>query len=148
MVLFDANLLIYAHATHSPFHEAAKRLRDQAASGELEACLAPQVLCEFFSVSTNERLFRPALTPQQASKQAMIYWSESKFQRILPTEHTMARLHTLITHHPVSRQHIFDAFLVATMLENNIRTIYTHNPKDFDRYQEIHAIDPLAGVPS
>lgn len=144
MVLFDANLLIYAHATHSPFHEAARQLRDQAASGEIQACLTPQVLCEFFSVCTNERLFRPALTSQQASKQMALYWSGSAFRRILPHERTIERLQELLARHPVTRQQVFDTFLVATMLDNDVRTIYTQNVKDFEIYHELQVINPLA----
>ena len=143
MVLFDANLLICAHATHSPFHEAAKRLRDRAASGALQACLSPQVLCEFFSVCTNARVFRPALTPQEASKQMAIYWTHSEFRIILPTDRTVQRLHALLTDRPVIGQHVFDAFLAATMLENNVRTIYTQNVKDFEIYHDLQVINPL-----
>lgn len=143
MILFDANLLVHAHATSSPFYEVARRLRNQAAAGELEACISPQVLCEFFSVTTNARLFHPALTPKQASEEISIYWSRSGFRRILPTEQTIRRLAELSERHAIAQQDIFDAFLVATMLENSVRTIYTQNVKDFVIYQELQVINPF-----
>lgn len=67
MILFDANMLVHAHAVTSPCHAVAQRLRDQAAQGDLEACLSPQVLCEFFSVITDDRVVKPALTSAQAN---------------------------------------------------------------------------------
>jgi len=33
--------------------------------------------------------------------------------------------------------------IVATMLENNIKDLFTHNVKDFERYKELINIIPL-----
>ena len=143
MILFDSNLLVYAHATHSPFHATAKQLRDQAARGELEACLAPQVLCEFFAVVTNPRLFDPPMTPKQASQEITTYWTQSGFRRIAPTEQTVTRLIGLVARHAVRDRWIFDVFLVATMLENGVTTIYTANTKDFLPFHELQVVNPF-----
>ncbi|MBI3324267.1 MAG: PIN domain-containing protein [Candidatus Omnitrophica bacterium] len=143
MILFDANILVHAHATSSPLHDVARRLRDQAAKGELEACLSPQVLCEFFAVSTNPKFFQPALTPQQASGEIDAYWSRSAFKRIVPRDSTIRTLLALLRRARVSGQDVFDVFLVATMLDNDIRTIYTQNTKDFEIYHELRVINPL-----
>ena len=149
MILFDANVLVHAHAISSPLYEAARRLRNQAAAGEIEACLSPQVLCEFFAVTTNARLFQPALTPKQASEEVSIYWTRSKFRKILPTDQTMPRLAALSERHAITQQDIFDAFLVATMLENDVRTIYTQNVRDFSVYSELQVINPFgSSIPS
>ena len=148
MILFDANLLVHAHAMRSPFYEVARRLRNQAAAGELEACVSPQVLCEFFSVTTNARLFQPALTPKQASEEVSIYWTRSRFRRILPTEQTVRRLAELTERYAITQQDVFDAFLVATMLENSVRTIYTQNVKDFAIYPELQVINPFGNSTS
>ncbi len=143
MILFDSNLLVYAHARSSPWHEAAKQLRDQAAEGDLEACLSPQILCEFFAVTTNEKLFKPALTPEQASKEIRIYWEKSNFKKILPKESTIPRLLELAAQRNIQGQHIFDVFLVATMLDNGVHIVYTQNTKDFAVFKEIQAINPF-----
>lgn len=146
MILFDANLLVHAHAAHSPFHGVASQLRDQAAHGELTACVTPQVLCEFFAICTDARRFQPALSPKQATHEIRRYWQESRFRRILPTAGTMARLVDLLTRQPLGQQRVFDAFLVATMLENGVRTIYTRNVKDFEIYHELQVINPLVAA--
>ena len=146
MILLDANILIHAHAVDSPFHEDARELRDQAARGQLEACVSPQVLCEFFAVITDERLIKPALTLSQAKKEIASYWSARQFRKIVPKDTTLTRVVSLLDRHSVKRGDIFDVFLVATMLDNEVRTIYTQNTKDFEIYRELHVINPL--VPS
>ena len=39
--------------------------------------------------------------------------------------------------------HFFDALLAQTMLENNVRVIYTENTKDFNKIPGIKAINPF-----
>jgi predicted nucleic acid-binding protein len=146
MILFDSNLLVHAHLRASPYHGIARALRDRAAAGELHACLTPQVLCEFYAVVTNGKLVDPPLTPTQATGEVLAYWTKSRFQHILPTETTMARLFALQEHHVVSQQRIFDAWLVATMLDHGVRTIYTQNVKDFAVYPELHVINPFSDL--
>lgn len=143
MILFDANVLVHAHAINSPFYEVARRLRDQAAQGDLAACVSPQVLCEFFAVITDVRRFRPALSPRQAIHEVTTYWTRSGFRKILPTERTIARLDELLDQDIVTGQGIFDVFLVATMMDNQVRTLYTQNTKDFSRFTDIQAINPF-----
>ena len=143
MILFDANILVHAHMASSPFHVVAQQLRDQAAQGAIEACVSPQVLCEFFSVVTDDRLVKPALTPAQAKKELNTYWHASKFRKIVPTERTITRLIGLLDRHDVKRRDIFDVFLAATMLDHGVRIIYTQNVRDFEIYHELQVINPL-----
>ncbi len=143
MILFDSNILVLAHAENSPFHQSARQLRDQAAQGAIEACISPQVLCEFYAVITNERLVQPVLSASQARREVNTYWSAKRFHKIIPKETVMSRLVKLLDHHAIKRQDIFDAFLVATMLDNNLRTIYTQNVKDFEIFPKIQVVNPL-----
>ena len=143
MILFDANILVHAHALGSPFHAAAQQLRDQASQGVVEACVSPQVLCEFFAVITDERVVKPALSPAQARRELHTYWHARQFQKIVPKDNTTTRLLSLLERHDVKRADIFDAFLVATMLDNDVRIIYTQNVKDFEIYHELQVINPL-----
>jgi predicted nucleic acid-binding protein len=49
----------------------------------------------------------------------------------------------LLNHDVVTGQRIFDVFLVATMMDNQVRTLYTQNTKDFSRFTDIQAINPF-----
>ena len=144
MILLDSNVVVYAHAAHSPFFEAAKRLRDQVIHGELEACVSPQVLCEFIATCTNPKLFQPALTAAQAAKEVTAYWAHPNLRKILPRDRTVERMVGLMERYRLTGQRIYDAFLVATMLDNDVRAIYTLNTKDFERYPEIRVVNPFS----
>ena len=56
----------------------------------------------------------------------------------------VARWVTLVRRHSVLRKRIFDVQLVATMLANGVRRIYTFNVKDFRLFAEIEAVEPQA----
>lgn len=143
MILLDTNILVHAAGASSPRHATAKELRDQAAEGQLEACIAPQVLTEFYAVVTNPRRFQPALTPSQAQKELRAYLSSS-LKLILPKETTVSHMLRLIGSRPVRSGRIFDVFLAATMLDNGVRIIYTENITDFEAIRGIEAVDPLS----
>ena len=49
----------------------------------------------------------------------------------------------LIKKHQLSSDKIFDAYLVATILSNDITTIATDNVKDFRRITEITILNPF-----
>ncbi|MBI2885195.1 MAG: PIN domain-containing protein [Candidatus Omnitrophica bacterium] len=143
MVLFDTNLLVHAHVISSPYHAIARRLRDEASVGRLEACLSPQVLCEFVTVCTNPRVIQPALTLAEARGEVSAYWTSSGFKKVLPKETTIMRMLHLMTKITTSRVDVFDIFLAATMLDNDVRTIYTQNVKDFVVFKELEVINPF-----
>ena len=50
----------------------------------------------------------------------------------------------LLQTHPVTRARIFDVQLVATMLGNGVRRIYTFNVRDFTPFPELEVLLPTA----
>ena len=52
------------------------------------------------------------------------------------------RLTQLLRRRPVLGRQVFDLQLVATMLGNGVRRIYTFNAKDFEPFQELEVIVP------
>ena len=143
MILLDTNILVHAAGASSPRHAKAKALRDEAAEGQLEACIAAQVLTEFYAVVTDARRFQPALTPSQAQKELRAYLASS-LKLILPKEATVSHMLHLIGSRPVRSGRIFDVFLAATMLDNGVTRIYTENITDFEAIRGIEAVDPLS----
>ncbi len=144
MILLDSNILVYAHTAQSPFFEAARRVREQAIQGEIDVCLTPQVLCEFLAACTNAKIIRPALTPAQATRELLIYWTHPQLRKIFPRDHTVERFAKYVEQYHLDGQRIYDAFLVATMLDNDVHTLYTLNTKDFERYPEVRVVNPFS----
>ena len=143
MILLDTNILVHAAGAQSLRHAKAKELRDQAAGGQFEACIAAQVLTEFYAVVTDPRRFQPPLTPSQAQRELRTYRSSS-LKLIVPKEATVTRMLNLLGSRSVRSGKIFDVFLVATMLDNGVRRIYTENIDDFKGINGIEAINPFS----
>lgn len=142
MILLDTNILIHAAASQSPRHATARYLRDRATAGEIETCIAAQVLAEYYAVLTDPRRFQPALTSKQVGRDLHSYLS-SGIWLILPKDTTVQRMLTLLGSRSVGGGKIFDYLLAATMLDNGVRTIYTENVRDFERLDGIEAINPF-----
>ncbi len=142
MILLDTNILVHAAGAKSPRHARAKELRDRAAAGEMEACIAAQVLTEFYAVATDSRRFQPPLSPAQVQHDLRSYLS-SRLWLIVPKETTASLTLDLLGSRSVRGGKIFDLFLAATMLDNGVKTIYTENIRDFEGLQEIEAVNPF-----
>jgi uncharacterized protein len=143
VILLDTNILVHATGTQSLQHANAKELRDQAAGGQFDACIAAQILTEFYAVVTDPRRFKPALTPTQAQRELRSYLS-SPLKLILPKETTAARMLNLLGPRSVKAGRIFDIFLAATMLDNGVQRIYTENVSDFQGIAGIDAVNPFS----
>ena len=142
MILLDTNILVHAAGSKSPLYERAKELRDRAVVGEVDACIAAQVLSEFYAIVTDPRRLRPPLAPTQAQRDLRNYLSSS-LRLILPKETSTARMLDLLAHRSVRGGRIFDLFLAATMLDNGVHTIYTENVRDFKGLKGIEVINPF-----
>lgn len=58
-------------------------------------------------------------------------------------EKTVKILADLIRKYGVKEQSVFDAQIVAVMVENEIKEIFTANDKDFSMFQEITVVNPF-----
>jgi toxin-antitoxin system PIN domain toxin len=142
-VLLDTNVLVYATNEDSPFHARARELVQQALAGNLDAALTPQILAEYYAVITDSRRVDRPLTPQEARGQIEALLDGAI--RLLPLqEGTSRRMAELGERHDIRAQEIYDAQVVAAMLEGGIPLIWTANEQDFRRYQEIEVRNPFA----
>jgi predicted nucleic acid-binding protein len=141
--LLDTNILVYAHDTLSPHYDEARELRDRASRGELPACISPQNILEFYSVVTNPRKLKNPLTPQQALREVEIYLNSRGIAKIYPIANTIFRTVELMRHFGVRRENTFDVYLIATMLDNGIRLVYTEDTSHFEKYGLLDVINPF-----
>jgi len=139
--LIDSNVLVYAWWYEAPQNERARQVRDAAASGDLSACICPQVLQEFASVITDSRRYDFPFDSVRAARQVRMY--VACLPMIFPGPYAVELLADLVETHGMVRQHVHDAALVATMLANGVTRIYTANVRDFAMFEEIEAINPF-----
>lgn len=136
MVLFDTNVLVYAHNRASSYHKTAYSLEAKVLKRSLSAAISTQNLLEFYSTVTNPKLLTVPLTTQQA-KQVIHDYLDSAFLLIYPHEGDIDMALELASKRDIKGRMIFDVYLVATMLSNRIDAIYTGNDKDFRVFKEI-----------
>lgn len=140
--LLDTDLLIYAVDNNSPHHTAAFALREKALRGELSLCVAPQVLAEFYAYVTSPDHFDTPLTQKEASMEMDKYICSEKILKIHPQANTLMILGELLKHYRVVRQEIYNLQIVATMLSNEVKRIYTYTPDEFRKYEAIEVLTP------
>lgn len=105
-------------------------------------CLCSQVLAELFAVVTDHRRVSQPRTPAEATA-AIEFMLSRPGMILLPTPGgTVTRWLDLARREPVTGGGIFDVQLVATMLENGVRRIYTFNRSDFVRFIELDVVTP------
>jgi predicted nucleic acid-binding protein len=97
---------------------------------------------EFFAVITNPRRVQQPRSPEEARVEVEKY-VRSTLRKIHPGNDILDRVLTLLHQHPtISRQDIFDLFLVATMLTNSMTRIYTYNREHFTPFPDITILTP------
>ena len=143
-VLLDTNVLIHAANAASPVYMLARQLREQVVGGAIQACLTPQNLWEFYAVVTNPRRIDPPLSASEARREVLLYAETPHIRLIIPRQSSYQRALALLRQHPVIGKDVFDLYLVATMLDYDVSTIYTENIHDFRRYPDIEVVNPFA----
>ena len=139
-LLFDSNILVYAHNEDSPLHPVALNSIAKVIKGEISGVLTSQNLLEFYSVITDKKRLSNPLTPGLASELVNNYLS-SPFEIIYPNLSTNTIMMELLKKSKLKDGQIFDAYLAATMLSGNIRHIITANIKDFEKFDGISVLD-------
>ena len=141
-ILLDTNILVYAINTTSQYHSKCNAIRKKAISGELQSCITPQIISEFYAITTDPKRVEHPLTKEEAVGEIENYIRSENVIKILPRPDSFTRIIDLLKRYNVSRQQIFDLLLVATMLSNNIKRICTYNQNDFILFSEIEVISP------
>ena len=136
-ILFDTNILVYAHNLDSLYHLKAISLVKAAAEGVLEGVLAQQNLLEFYAIITDHKRVNKPLSSKEASSLIKDYLN-SPFKIIFPNQETLKL--ALSLDKDSKGGEIFDTFLVTTMLSNNVKSIVTVNTKDFKTFPDIKII--------
>lgn len=140
-ILLDTNLLIYATYEDSPHYAMARELMDRAERRDFVACLAPQVLMEFYGVVTNPRRVRRALSPVEATREVEAYLGGG-YRTLFPGPGTPLRAARLAREAGIMGRRIFDCLLAATALDNDVTLIYTADTGHF-LFPGLRAVNPL-----
>lgn len=136
-MLVDSNILVYAINIASPKHRKAKEFLKKNI-GNLE--VAQQNIFESLRVLTHPKFPRPMKT--QDAVRAVDGITEA-CRLIHPDYETHYLALELVKRNQLFADQVFDAYLVATALTNDVKTIATDNVKHFQKFP-IRVIDPFS----
>jgi toxin-antitoxin system PIN domain toxin len=142
LALVDTNVLVYSVFPESDHYEASRTLLDGAQAGQTLLCLAPQVLIEFYAVVTNPKRVAQPRRPEEAIEVIEKFLSMRGATLLPVPPDVVSRWLALARKYPVAGSATFDVQLVATMLGNGVRKIFTFDRDHFDRFDEVEAIIP------
>ena len=144
LTMLDTNVLVDALYEDLPEYPAASYLLTLADNTDAAFCVAPQVLAEFYAIITDPRRVSAPYTAAEA-RQEVEKIRNKRGIRILPVPvDVVDRWLELLQAHPVTRARVFDLQLVATMLGNEVRSIYTFNVRDFTPFSDLEVLTPTA----
>lgn len=139
-MLIDSNLLIYALNVSSPKSQAARLFLKTYVD---EAVVAQQNILEVTRVMTHP-VFENKLTTKSVTKSLK---QVTKVMRVIrPQEETWYVYQELMKKYESEGNRVFDVYLAATMLSNEIKVIATDNEKHFKMIEEIKVINPFKSV--
>lgn len=142
MRIVDANLLIYANDSASPFHQRAKEWWDQVLSGTEDVGLPWMTLNAVLRLVTHPRLCQNPLSPQEAWSLAASWLAQPCVSLIEPTEAYAGIYRKLACEHLAVGNLMMDAALAAFALE---RGAELHSADgDFARFRGLRWVNPLA----
>ena len=137
MILCDSNILIYAINVRSPKHNQAQAF---VTNHQSELVCAHQNILETLRVLTHSTYPHPMTLPDGIEATDSIV---NNLKILSPTIETYTIAHELLQRFPNKSNHIFDLYLVATMLSHDISTIATDNTKDLALFEGISVFNPF-----
>lgn len=129
----DTNILVYAHNIRALKHREAKAfiervMNERDGQGKLSVCIPMQVLIEFISAVTSQRVEKP-LTIAQATSVIKKYL-DSDISALIQRE-TYSKNFLELMKLTTARRKIFDVAIAAVLKDYEIQGIYTVNVNDF-----------------
>ena len=133
-VFVDTNILVFANVATLPFHEKAKTKLMELVESGCELYISNQVIREYLAV-----LSRPDVNGKRSADKALITDVKrlrSEYIVLFESNRTLNHLQMLLTNCLTGGKQIHDANIVATMIENDLKILLTHNVTDFIRFSK------------
>lgn len=136
-MIVDSNILVYSIDKYSPKHSKAQKFLEENLN-ILE--IAHQNIFETLRVITYPKFPNPMKLKDAVDAVERIL---KVCSIVSPNWKTQRIALELIKKYKLSSDIIFDAYLAATALSNDVNIIATDNVKDFKKFKEIKIINPF-----
>jgi hypothetical protein len=139
----DANILLYASDTSSPFSRRALQFLGECLSGSEIFCLAWITVMSYLRIATHPAIFDRPLTPDEAMRnvEALL---DAPHARFLAEEDEVRQVYRETTRGvPTRGNFVPNAHLAALLRQQGVGTLYTRD-RDFLKFGFLDVRDPLA----
>lgn len=140
---FDANVLLYASDEASTYHDRARAFLEQVAGGEELVYLFWPTLMAYLRIATHPAIFEQPLPPDVANANVEQLLALPHVQTAGEHDRFWPTYRKLADEADARGNLVPDAHVVALMVENGVRTIWTHD-RDFRRFPDVEVRDPFA----
>lgn len=141
LIVIDTNLLVFAHRSRVPEHDAARQALQQASGDAGGWGIAPPSLLEFWSVVTHPTAAGRPSSPAEA--RAFVTSLVTAGARILtPKAGLDERLMASAADHDIVGARIFDLQIAMIALEHGADEVWSHD-KGFVTLPGLRMVDPL-----
>lgn len=140
-VFIDTNILVYARAAQSPFHNAALQVIQSLDDSEVEIWISRQILREYLSTLTRPQQFTNPLSLETLIEDIHLF--QTRFRVAEDNLQVTQQLLTLMEQIYIGGRQVHDANIVATMQIYGISQLLTHNIADFNRFSNLITVLPL-----
>ena len=139
---FDANVLLYASDETSAHNRRALGFLDRVASGDELVYLFWPTVMAYLRIATHPAIFEKPLPPADAIANVERLLTLAQVQTVGEQDRFWASYRRVAGDADARGNLVPDAHLVALMVENGVRTIWT-NDRDYRRFSVIDARDPF-----
>ena len=141
MTVPDANLLLYAYDSESPFHSAASRWWAALLSGVEPVGLCPVVVFAFLRLSTHAKVFDRPMTVSEASQRVASWLARPNVRLLVAGPGHVESVCRLLTKAGTAGNLVTDAQIAALALEYGA-TVHSADA-DFARLTGVSWENPL-----
>ena len=144
MIIPDANLLLYACDSTSPFHESAREWWSHCLSGTEPVGLGHAVLFAFLRISTSARVYEHPLTLDEAAGHIQSWLKREVVLVLLPEEDHVNRAIALLQAAGSAGGNLVTDAQIAALAISYKAEVYTAD-RDFLRFPGLTCRFPLEG---
>jgi uncharacterized protein len=142
LIAVDTNLLVYAHRSDSPFHEAAYELMDNLRRGRAPWAIPWSCLHEFIAVVTHPKIFKQPTAIALAFDAIDAWLAGGNAQLIGESEGYLEKLRAQAVNAKARGPRIHDARIAAICLHHGIRELFSAD-RDLRRFPDLPVRNPL-----
>jgi predicted nucleic acid-binding protein len=140
--LFDTNTFLRLADNASPMREAVLAAIRKLRQNSERICYSPQILAEFWNVSTRPHSARGGLEIPVSRTVRNAHLINKYFELLPDSLATFNEWRRLVINLEISGVQVHDAKIASTMLVHGIPNLVTFNTSDFKRFPVIQAIEP------